>query len=61
MGFAIVTLGELEISDWKKPVWTGLNQFVWTSQKLLIDEKGVVKQNCNFLWFIAHLQLNIIW
>ena len=40
----------------KKHFWTGLNQFVHTCQKLLIDEKGVVKQNYNFLWILAKLK-----
>ena len=43
-----------------KPVWTGLNQFVHSGQKLLIGKKGVVEQNYKFLWFPAQLHLNII-
>ena len=44
-----------------KPIWTGLNQFVPSCQKLLINKKGVVKQNLNLLWFPAQLHLNTIW
>ena len=44
-----------------KPVWTGLNQFLCMCQKWLIDKKGVVTQNVNFLYFPAYLHLNIIW
>ena len=40
---------------------TGSNQFMCSCQKLLIDKKGVVTQNFNFLLFPAYLHLNINW
>ena len=43
-----------------KPVWTGLNQFMWSCQKLLINKTAVVTQKVKFLWFPTYLHLNII-